>query len=493
LYQYAKVLNKWDVIRTHWDSVTQYGTVFEAGTDWNRQAPCGTTFLHDWSSSPDFLMAHMQGHLALARMAREVGDELTYRRSVYQFSRTLLTYVVSWNIQKWAFDHRPHFTPRGSAAPEQGYTYASAVRGDGVIQNFLNSSSPINPAAYWPFTRSCPDLAVFWDLYLRETIGKYLYHDLAVISPYCIDLHSLLARAYLFESDPQTIRRWIDHGAMHVGDWGSGNHFALFMTVLCQPPVRIKPPDPHWINQDYEARIAGADRACDLRSFEDVSDSEEKMKSFRPIWTIGRRDNSGREFSQEELSAASMMQQIAKLRPEAQGLQRRGILLKEPDLLRHIVEKTDGEVYTIGKSTAADWRYIQPSAWSVMGGALSYEGRHHPRALSFAMPGPLGAEDYCFAVALCRLDSHFPLFMTIELNGHATAVRCPLPSYAARDTDDKAQGSSAEARAMLAFRVPAAWLKIGENRATIHVEGTSRVFYDWLGFGKFLRSDTPLE
>ena len=487
LYQYAKVLNKWDEIRAHWESVNQYGTALDAGTDWNRQAPCGTPWFYDWSSSPDFLMADLQGYLALGRMARRVGDEGVYRRSVYQFSRTLLTYVVAWTVQKWAYEHQPFFVPMSGRPPEKGYTFAATVRGEGVVHHFINSFCSNSQIAYWPFTRSCPDLAVFWDLYLREPMGKYLYHDLSLLSPCALEAHALLARAYLFDNDPQRIRQWTDHTYLHIGEWGSANQYALAMAMLCQPPAPIKPPDPQWVHPDFEARIAGQDRPCDLRPFDEVRVSEDKVKSFHTLWEIGRLDHSGQEFSQEVLDEAALLKLLHKEQTDMRDNESLvAIFIENTAPVEEIIAKDDARVFAIGKDTAADWRAIQLGAWTVMGGAPVYKGQHHPRAISFTLKEPAPSQDYYFIAALCDLDSHLPLFMTVEFNDHCAAVRCPISANAAPEAKGEPRRPSPDANVILAFRAPSSWLKGGENRLTIHVEGAPRACYDWLGFGSFL-------
>ncbi|MCX7011027.1 MAG: polysaccharide lyase family protein [Candidatus Sumerlaeota bacterium] len=370
--------------------------------------------------------------------------------------------------------------------PEKGYTFAATVRGEGVVHHFINSFCSNSQIAYWPFTRSCPDLAVFWDLYLRGPMGKYLYNDLSLLSPGALEAHALLGRAYLFDNDPQRIRQWTDHTYLHIGEWGSANQYALAAAMLCQPPAPIKPPDPQWVHPDFEAKIAGQDRPCELRPFEEVRVAEDTLKSFKPLWTIGQFDQSSQEFSQEILDEATILQLLKEESTEpANQASLVEAFIEETGPVEEIIAKDDARVFTIGKDTAADWRAIQPGAWTVMGGVPVYKGQHHPRVISFTLPEPATSQDDCFIAALCDLDTHLPLFMTVEFNDHRAAVRCPIPAGATQEAKGERRKSSSTPNVILAFRAPSSWLRAGENRLIIHVEGASRATYDWLGFGEF--------
>jgi hypothetical protein len=488
IYKYAETLEKWDYIKSHWDSVIQYGTVFEAGTDWNSQAPSAMTFYSEWSGNPDYLMSYLQGHLALARMAHRLGDEKTYRRSVYQFCRTFLTYYEFWTIQNWVVDHQPHynFLAAEGDAPERGCGYASDIRGEGSIFHFVNSRTDNDPRVYYPFVRTNPDIAVFWDKYMRDIIGKYLYHDLARICPNAIECHAILARAYLFEDDPQTVRKWIDHAFMNNGDWGNANHYAALLATVEQPPVSSQPPDPQWVDAGYEKRITGDDQPTVLLDFNKIHVEPVRLKLFQPVWTIGHNDNSGREFSQEDLTQQSLNKHVLSRNPKMTANDLRIFMKKTPRYFEDIVSQWDGKLYTVGQSTMNDWSYLQHSAWKVMGGGMAYDGNHHPRTISFQMADPPDTNStYSFVIDIHRLATYYPLFMTVNINGHRQSVRCPLPFYACYAIVTSLPLVADDGETILKFPVPGEWLKKGENRITIHVEGTSGVYYDWLGFGHF--------
>ncbi len=453
LYKYTETFGRWDYIQSHWDSVIQYGTAFEAGTDWNLQAPSGMIFYSERAGNPDYLMSYLHGHLALARMAHRLGDEKTYRRSVYQFCRTFLTYYEYLTIQNWSATHQPHHSPTWGDAPEAGYGFADVVRGDGSVFRFVNSQSENDAYVYRPLVRITPDIAVFWDRYMRGIFGKYIYHDLAAICPASINCHAILARAYLFDNDPETVRKWIDHASLIAADWGAVNHYEAFLAMLNAPPCTLQPPDPQWINSAYEARIAGEDQPRVMLDFSQSSIDSTQMGSFTSFWSIGVNDNSGSEFSTETISSESL------------------------------IDPLDSRVHVIGQSTAGDWRYVQEGAWEIFGGGKARDGNHHPRTISFQMAAPAAGSTYALLVDIHRLASVYPLFMTADVNGHLQSVRCPLPFYGGYSKASTLNLASDAGEAILDFLVPGAWLEDGTNTITLHVEGAAAVWYDAVGFG----------
>ena len=487
IYKYADVLNRWDEIRDHWESILQYGTVFEAGNSWNQQSCDAMTFYSEWGGNPDYIMSYLQAHLALARMAHRVGDRKTYRRNLYLFSRTLMTYIQFMNIQSWTRRHQPHYSPRDPEGdrPMQGYTYAPSIRGDGLVFNFINSTTPNGPYTYYPFVRACPDIAIFWDKYMRETMARYIYRTVREIAPNGIEAHVAQARAFLFDNDPDHVRKWMDHLFLRNGDWGNSNHFATMLTMLCNPPVPLQAPDPAWVDRDYEARIRGENRNYTRLDYADVRRAPGQMHAFNPLWTIGRSDNSGEEFSPLVLTRSTLKRIAEERNPDLNPQQIRKLLKTDRDYFRNLVEQLDRQVFRIGENTASEWRYIHLSAWQVMGGGMSYEGRHHPRIVEFDLEDPDPERTYHLVVDLHRRETYYPLFYWIEIDSYRPAVRCPLPYYSGYRLAGNTDLPPEAGQAILAFPIPGEKLRDGRNRVVLHVEGSTRVYYDQVAFGRF--------
>jgi hypothetical protein len=487
IYKWAENFNNWDEIKSHWDSIMQYGTVFEAGNDWNHQTPDAMTFYNEAGNNPDYLMSYLQGHIALIRMSKKIGDELTYRRNVYMFSKTFIMYMAFFNIQSWAYEHRPHYTKKGKKdRPMKGFTYAPYLRGDGVVNKFINTDKSITAQMYYPFVRTCPEIAVFWDKYMRDSMAHYIYQQLPAMVPYSIDGHVLLARSYLFEKDVKTINRWIDHACINNGDWGNDNNFLIFSTLLFAPPNEIKAAPGEYINAQYEKRIQETVPDTQILDVKKIRISSEKAKMLKPVWEIGVSDNSGKEFSSDNLGPKSKLAFLKKQYPDLgkKELRNKAKYLKHDILfLKKMIDDYDSFVYNPEIHTEKDWRYTQYSAWRVLGGGANYNGRHHPQAIEFNFK-PDANKTYYLVIDIHRLRSLYPLFITLEVNGKGMAVRLPLPPYAGYKMP-KYGLEAKDGEYVIAFPVKGSLLKKGKNRFVIHAEGSVALNYDWLGFGEF--------
>ncbi len=483
LYEYARTTGDWDLIRKHWESVLQFGTVFAAGNAWNHPSPDAMTFYNEWGGNPDYLGTYYHGLLALARMADKVGDKRTYRRAVYMFARNLVSLVMYWHIQSWAYDHRPWHCG-GGREPEAGYTYAGAVTGEGVIGIPTNSKSELKASLFYPFVTITGDYARFLDRYLRDAVAKYCYQDLRAVSPNRLNGHLLLARGYLFDNDPRTLREWIDRTYLAQGDYAATNPYALFGLMVNQAPVTLRPADPKWMDPAYEKRIRGLDRPRRIRSLDEATPDEAGSRQFRVLWEIGKRDNSGKEFTKASV-CQDLVRTIAEETGKPAGLVRRE-LRGNPTLGLESLEKTEGKPFVVGKTSTKEWRYAHDGAW-VPGGMFRRKGEAHPRTIEFAWdPGEPG--EPALIVDIQSLDAMYPLFYTMEINGHVAGVRCPLPFYFMHADPIWFRRSVTESdggEAVIEFPVPREWLRPGENRITVRVEGARRIYYDWIGFGVF--------
>jgi len=482
LYEYAQTTGDWDLIREHWESVLQFGTVFAAGNAWNHPSPDAMTFYNEWGGNPDYLGTYYHGLLALARMADKIGDKRTYRRAVYMFARNLVSLVMYWHIQSWAYDHRPWHCGRGGQ-PEAGYTYAGAVTGEGVIGILTNSQSELKPSLFYPFVTITGDYARFLDRYLRDAVTKYCYHDLRAVSPNRLNGHLILVRGYLFNNNPKTLREWIDRTYLAQGDYAATNPYALFGLMVNQPPVKLRPPDPKWVDPAYEKRIRGLDRSRRIRSLDQATLDAARMRQFRILWEIGKRDNSGKEFTKASV-CQDLVRTIAAETGKPENTVRKQ-LRGDPSLGLEYLERVEGKPFVIGKTPAREWRYAHDGAW-VAGGTFRRRGEAHPRTIEFTW-GPGETGEPTLIVDVHRLDAMYPLFYTMEINGHFAGVRCPLPFYFMHADPMWLRGSlkDSDGAAVMQFPVPRDRLRPGKNRITVRVEGARRIYYDWIGFGVF--------
>ncbi len=482
LCDYAETTGDWDLIRDHWESVLQFGTVFAAGNAWNHPSPDAMTFYNEWGGNPDYLGTYYHGLLALARMADRVGDRRTYRRAVYMFARNLVSLVMFWHIQSWAYEHRPWDCP-GGRQPEAGYTYAGAVTGEGVIGALTNSRSELKASLFYPFVTITGDYARFLDRYLRDAVAKYCYHDLRAVSPNRLNGHLLLARGYLFNNDPDTLREWLDRTYLAQADYAATNPYALFGLLVNQPPVQLRPPAPKWVDPLYEQRIRGLDRPWRIRSLEEATPGAARMRQFRVLWEIGKRDNSGKEFTRASV-CQDLVRTIAEATRKPANVVRRE-LRGDPGLGLEYLAKIEADPFVIGKTPAKKWRCAHDGAW-VPGGMLRRKGEAHPRIIEFTWdPNEPGAPS--LIVDILSLDAMYPLFYTVEINGFFAGVRCPLPFYFMHADPSWFRGSlkDSDGEAVMEFPIPRNRLRRGTNRITVRVECARRIYYDWIGFGVF--------
>lgn len=495
-YRYAETLDRWDVLDRHWESVLQYNTSFETGIDWNSQSPPGMKYYNDWGGNPDYLNSYLAGQLALARMAHRLGDEKTHRRAVYQFSITFLTLYHFKTIQYWIHEHQPHFSPpyrfyadtHLQDIPEKGFGGAPEIHGVGAIYRFINSNTPNLNYVHYPTVRVNPDLAVFWDLYLREEYEKTLYRDRGLITENGIDGHAIQARAYLFENDPDVLQSWIDRATRENGDWGFVNHYSTYLTMLLEPPVAIQAPNPKYVQPGYEERIAGKDMPTTLLEFKEVVLASEDLESFLPKWRIGQPTNSGQGFSKDSMHRNSLLRLLLEENPELTQLQAermaRGIGA-HPRIFESVINNERNRIFVIGESSDRDWQYQHNSAFRVLrDGGVNYDSRPHPRRIHFDLTEDINPNgEYRVIIDLHRLSQFYPAFITVEVNGERQSVRVPLPFYASYSPLPPIDDEKKEV--ILSFPIKPEWLRQGKNEAVITVQGTGSIFYDWLGFGVF--------
>jgi len=352
-----------------------------------------------------------------------------------------------------------------------------------VIGVLTNSKSELKASLFYPFVTITGDYARFLDRYLRDAVAKYCYHDLRAASPNRLNGHLILARGYLFNNDPKILREWIDRTYLAQGDYAATNPYALFGLMVNQPPVRLRPPDPKWVDPAFESRIRGLDPRGQVRSLDEATPDAARMWQFRVLWEIGKRDNSGAEFTRASV-CQGLVRTIAEETKKPESVVRKE-LKGNPGLGLKFLEKIETRPFVIGETPAKKWRYAHDGAW-VPGGMFRRKGQAHPRTIEFTWD-PNETGEPALIVDIHSLDAMYPLFYAMEINGYFAGVRCPLPFYCMHADPMWFRRSlkDSDGEAVIEFPIQRDWLRPGKNRITVQVEGARRIYYDWIGFGVF--------
>ncbi|GEM_PF-2412459 len=191
LWSYSYYCDDTEFLRRHWNRICGLYRYYRIVFDWTISSTW--TMTTGEGANSDGTRIAWEGMLAMARMAKAVGDEETYRDAVIRSSREMMSLYASWFSCQWAADH-DYIVQRGFRVPPEKAELRFVS--DATWSEFITGDGPYTPNFF----------LVTHAFYIFNLADMLFLHDFGI--------DELRLRKWIFEIVPELHPNWCDGNAL---------------------------------------------------------------------------------------------------------------------------------------------------------------------------------------------------------------------------------------------------------------------------------------